>query len=234
MRFNAFGARLAGLVVLAVVLPGCDDEPAQRKAFIEFLQTRIINKPGLHVPKPTDEDAKKFGPYARDYAIITGFNSDMDKSVAGPMQKAIQNGSIHSLAEVQSRRADIIAVRDGMAALRTALDQKLAAADTARAALRQPDDLKPVYDETYRRDVTVPAKAFADIFPDLDGALNAIIALGDFLDQHKAEVTINGPLIQTNNRALQTRLQAMLDDLNVKAEAVVKAQQKLQAITTGG
>jgi Protein of unknown function (DUF3053) len=44
-------AVLAALVTLALSIAGCfDQEPAQRKAFIEFLQNRIINKPGLHIP----------------------------------------------------------------------------------------------------------------------------------------------------------------------------------------
>ena len=31
------------------------------------------------------------------------------------------------------------------------------------AALKQPDDLKPVYDAAYARDVTMPAKVWADM-----------------------------------------------------------------------
>ena len=48
---------LAGLSV-TFLLAGCgDDEPKQRKAFIEFLQTRIVDKPGVHVPRLNDDQA---------------------------------------------------------------------------------------------------------------------------------------------------------------------------------
>ena len=53
-----FALRAAGIALLAVVLVACDDEPAERKAFIAFLQTRIIDKPGLHVPHLTGDEAK--------------------------------------------------------------------------------------------------------------------------------------------------------------------------------
>jgi hypothetical protein len=226
--------RAAALVLLAVCVAGCDDEPAQRKAFIEFLQTRIIDKPGLHVPHLTPDETKSFGPYAQHYAIITDFNDGLDKSVAKPMQDAIQHGAIHSIDEVVTRHADFIAARDGVAQLRAAIEKQLAAADAAHAALKQPDDLKPVYDKAYERDVTIPAKAFTDIFPDLSQALGAIVELGDFLEQHKDKVTINGSLLQTSDPALQAQLAALVNTLTAKTEAIGKAQQRLRAVVNGG
>jgi Protein of unknown function (DUF3053) len=225
--------RIAALLLLAAFVGGCNDESAQRKAFIEFLQTRIIDKPGLHVPHLTPDEAKSFGPYAQQYAIITDFNDGLDNSVAKPMQEAIQHGAIHSIDEVVTRRADFAAARDGVAQLRAAIDKQLAAADAAHAALKQPDDLKPVFDKAYERDVTIPAKAFADIFPDLSQALSAVVDLGDFLTQHKDKVTINGPLIQTSDPSLQPQLQALINALTTKNEAISKAQQRLRTVLNG-
>jgi hypothetical protein len=226
--------RAAAFALLGLVLAGCNDEPAERKAFITFLQTRIIDKPGLHVPHLTPEEEKSFGDYAKQYAVITDFNGGLDKSVAGLMAEAINRGSIRSLDDVVTRHADFVAARDGIAQLRGAIDKQLAAADAAHAALKQPDDLKPVFDKAYERDVTIPAKAFADIFPDLSQALTAVVDLGDFIEQHKDKVTINGPTIETTDRALQPQLQALLDALTAKNEAIVKAQEHLRLVMNGG
>lgn len=225
--------RAAAVALLALVLAGCNDEPAERKAFITFLQTRIIDKPGLHVPHLMPEDEKSFGDYAKQYAIITDFNDGLDKSVAKPMAEAINRGAIRSLDDVVTRHADFVAARDGIEQLRGTLDKQLAAADAAHAALKQPDDLKPVFDKAYERDVTVPAKTFADIFPDLSQALTAVVDLGDFIGQHKDKVTINGPTIETTDRSLQPQLQALLDALTAKNEAIVKAQEHLRLVMNG-
>ena len=224
---------LAVMMLVAGFVTGCNDEPTQRKAFIDFLQTRIIDKPGLHVPHPTPDEAKSFGDYAKQYAIITDFNDGLDQSVARPMAEAINHGAIHAIDDVITRHADFVAARDGMTQLRAALDKQLAAADTAHAALKQPDDLKLVFDKAYERDVTIPAKAFADIFPDLSQALTAIVDLGDFLGQHKDKVSINGTVLQTSDPALQPQLQALLDALIAKNEAIGKAQQHLRAVMNG-
>ena len=233
MLLGRNACRAAALALLALVLAGCNDEPAERKAFITFLQTRIIDKPGLHVPHLTPEEQKSFGDYAKQYAIITNFNDGLDKSVAIPMAEAINRGAIRTLDDVVTRHADFVAARDGIAQLRGLIDKQLAAADAAHAALKQPDDLKPVFDKAYERDVTIPAKTFADIFPDLSQALTAVVDLGDFIAQHKDKVTINGPTIETTDKALQPQLQALLDALTAKNEAIVKAQEHLRLVMNG-
>ena len=230
--FNTRGALcLLAAFALAACGPG---EATQRKAFIEFLQTRIVAKLGVHVPKLTAEETAVFGGYAKHYAVIADFNNTLDSAVSLPLQQAIAAGAPRSLDEVVARRQDIAAIAAGLATIRTALDQQLAIADAAHAALKQPDDLKPVYDAAYERDVTMPAKAMAEIFPDADAALKAILALADFITEHQDAVKIQGSMIQISDTALQGPLTALIDAVRAKNEAIVKARQKLDALVVGG
>jgi hypothetical protein len=233
MALTKQAIRALCVALFALALAGCDEEPAQRKSFIAFLESRIINKPGLHVPHLTPDEAQSVGDYARHYAIITDFNDGLDRSVAGPMEEAIQRGAIHSIDEVVTRHADFLAARDGVAQLREAIDRQCAVADAAHAALKQPDDLKPVFDKAYERDVTMPAKVFADIFPDLSQALTAIVELGDFLDRHKDEIQIDGATLRTSEPALQPELTALVRALTTKNAAITEAQQHLRTVLNG-
>ena len=222
-------------LLLALGLNACgDNEAAQRKAFIEFLQTRIVNKPGIHVPHLTADETTAFGEYAKHYAVITDFNTALDQAISKPMQQAIANGTPHSLGEVMTRRQDVAAVGEGMAKIKTALDQQLAIADAAHAALKQPDDLKPVDDAAYERDVTMPAKVWADIFPEVDATMKSILALADFVAAHHDAVKIQGTMIQTSDPSLQPALAAMIDKVREKSEAINKAQQRVNALIVGG
>jgi len=233
MRRGAAMLRAASFALAALLLVACNDEAAQRKAFIDFLQTRILDKPGLHVPYLTPDEAKRLGDYARQYAIITDFSDGLDSSVARPMQQAMNGGAVRSLDELVTRHADFGTAREGIEQLRAAVDKQLAAADAAHAALKQPDDLRPVFDKAYERDVTVPAKAFSDVFPDLDAGLGAIIDLGEFIDRHKDKITITGVIVQTGDPALQPRLAALIAALADKTDAITKAQQRLRAVMEG-
>jgi hypothetical protein len=83
------------LVALALVgLTGCEDKEAQqRKAFIEFLQTRILDQPGTRAPQLTDAQIERFGDYTKQYVIISDFHKTMDNSVSGQLRDAVARGA---------------------------------------------------------------------------------------------------------------------------------------------
>ena len=229
--FIARGA--VGMLLLFALVACGDDEPTQRKAFIEFLQTRILAKAGLHVPKLTAGETASFGPYAKDYAVIADFNANLDRAVSTPLHQAIEAGAPRSLGEAVSRRQEIAAVAAGLEAIRGALDHELSVADAAHAALKQPDDLKPVYDAAYARDVTMPAQAMVEIFPDVDETMKAVLTLADFITEHHDKIKINGAIIQIEDAALQPPVMAMIKALREKNEAIAKSQQKMNALING-
>ncbi len=225
---------LLAALVASFGLAACgDSEATQRKAFLDFLQTRIIDKPGLHVPMPSTDETKSFGDYAKQYEIILGFNDAMDKKVSSRMQQVFQGGMIRSGDELLTRRADLGVVADGMRTLRKTLDEEQSKADAGKAALKQPDDLKAVFDKAYERTATVPTNAFKEVFPVMDDALRAAQNLADFADQHRAEIKISGNSIQTGDPKLLGELNRLIGALTQKSQAVAEAQRKLQLVFRG-
>ena len=228
------GRRAAVALMVAALLSSCgDDEAAQRKAFIAYLQTRIIDKPGVHVLHPTAEEAKSWGDYAQHYAIITGFNDTLSARVSTPMNQAIGRGAITSLQDLLDRRADFDALRRGMDGIRTELDKQFGTAEAARAALKQPADLKPVFDTAYERDVAGLARAFQATVPAAEGALTAAIELADYVAQHRGAITIQGMQVQVSDPAVQRELNAKLTALNTRGQEAQAAQRRLQALISG-
>ena len=227
-------ATLALLLLSTAALSACGgDDAAQRKAFVAFLQTRIVDKPGIHVPHPTADETKAWGGYAQQYAIITGFNDELSQHVTAPMNQAIARGSITSLQDLVTRRADLVEVRRGMGGIRSDLDKQFATAETAHASLKQPPDLKPVFDAAYERDVAGPAHAFQAALPVAEDAIAAAVDLGDFLVQHHDKIILQGTQVQVSDPALQRDLSARLSALNAKGQAAQSAQQRLQALVEG-
>jgi hypothetical protein len=222
------------IALIAIALFGCgDNEATQRKAFIEFLQSRIVAKPGIHVPKLTADETSAFGDYAKHYAVIAEFNTALDQQVSKPLHQAVEAGAPRSLEEAVGRRKDMATILGGMTAISAALDRQLAIADGARAALKQPDDLKTVYDAAYDRDVTQPAKAFAEIFPDAAGAMKEFLEFADFVEQHRGAIRIQGSQIQVSDAALQPQLKKMIDGLSARQEGIQRAQERLRKLAYG-
>ncbi len=144
-----------------------DSEPTQRKAFMEFLQTRILDKPRLSPPKPSEEETKSFGSYAKHYEIILGFYNynAMDKKPPTSAWQILDSLVTPTIGVLMIRPADLDVAAAEMSAMRKAFDAALAKADTAHATLKQPDELKVVFDKAYELTVTAAAKDMKEIFP---------------------------------------------------------------------
>jgi len=222
------------LVAFSLALVACGNKEAeQRKAFISFLQTRVLDKPGLRVPVPTAEEKASFGDYAQHYAVITDFNEGMNKSVSQPMTQIMAKGALRSIADLPARRDDLKAAKDGLTGLRTALDQQSAKADAAHAQLKQPDDLKQVYDKAYEKTVTTPSTTFKEVFPALDNVFDSALAIGDFMEKNKSKIQVSGSSVAVTDPAVQAELNKMLQQLNGQSAAINAAQQKMQAVVRG-
>ncbi len=230
---SLFRPFLALALALPLVLAACGSkEPEQRAAFMQFLQTRIVDKPGVRVPKLTDEEKKSFGDYASQYAVITDFNTGMDASVK-PMGNLMQKGAMRSLNDVVTRRDDIKAVQSGLKDMGEALTKEQAKADAARAQLKQPDDLKAVYDKAYDKTVTLPANTFREVLPQITGTLDSSLAIADYVDAHKSQIDLSGPVARVQDPTVQAELNKLLQELTAQAQKVQAAQTRLQAVMMG-
>jgi hypothetical protein len=226
-------AWFALLLAVPLMLAACGSkEPEQRAAFSQFLQTRIIDKPGIHVPQLTDDEKKSFGDYSAQYAVITNFNAGMN-TAATPLSGAMQQAAIHGLNDLVAHRDDLTKARAVLTSIRGAIEKQQATADAARAQLKQPDDLKAVYGKAYERTVTQPAEAFKALFPQADGALAGALSIADYLQQNKSKIDTSGTVVRVSDPSVQAELNRRLQALNAQAAGMMKAQNDFRKVVTG-
>lgn len=230
---NRRWAAFAALLLLAVGLAACGDkEPEQRKAFISFLQTRVIDKRGVHVPSLNDDEKSSIGLYYDHYMVIGDFNREMNKVLTGPY-KIAQTNAPRNIQELIARRADVKAMGDAMALAGGDARKLLAEADAKRDALKQSDDLKPIYAAAYKRDVTDPATAFLATIPVAVDSLNKSLQLADYLDAHRTTVKVNGASIQAADKKTNAEVSQLFNAMNTQDQKLKEARGALQAATEG-
>jgi hypothetical protein len=223
----------AGLAVAGLLLAGCfDKEPEQRKAFIEFLQKRVIDRPGLKIPIVKDDEYAAMGPYAVHYGVMRRFHTTLDESISKRLMSAVQAGQVRSFQELANRREDFVAARDGIAKLREALDKAEAEATADRAKLTQPKDLEVVYAKAYEKLVDRPARTIREILPPLEGTLQSGVELADYLHEQRAKIGFKGSNLETSDPEIRRRLAELLQTVNDKSVQLNSAKQKLQALAT--
>lgn len=225
---------LLACLLATMLLAACGpSEPDQRKAFIGFLQTEILARPGVRLPRPDAEKQKSFGDYAGHYTVIQRFHERMNATVAKPMQEATAKVAPRSIEDVVARKSEIAAVRAGFSQMRQALDAALATAESERAALKQPEDLAKVYAGAYQKLVTEPVATFREVFPVTDETFAAMLALADLIEANKAAIRVSGSQVDVRNAALRNRVQAAITAMNAKQSAMTAAQQKLRQMVYG-
>lgn len=213
--------RAAALAVATLVLAACgQSESDQRAAFIGFLEKDVLSRPGARVPALTEERRKALGDYAGQYEIITRFHETMNRSVAAPMQEAISRAAPGSIEEIVKRRADVEAVRGGLAKIREALDSAYAGAERERAALKQPDDLAVVYRKVFDKLVAKPVAAVREMFPAADDATGSVLAFADLIEKNKAQIKLSGSLVEVKDAKLRAKVQEAMNAFNAKRQRI--------------
>jgi hypothetical protein len=225
-------ARIAAPFLFAAALASCgDSEPDQRKAFIKFLQ-EVNNRSGIHFLIPKADEEKAFGPYAAHYAIILDYSKAMEaasqefadhirKLGVGPASRP------RNLEQMAAAPNDLVVAKQEVEKIEQAAEARLAKINADRSALKQPDDLKAVYDKTFDKLITAPTLAFEKSDKALDEGIDASIKLVDYVNSHRSKLTISGTQIQAKD-------QRTLDDINALLKAHEAAGERFAAAQRDG
>ena len=157
----------------------------------------------------------------------------MDASVSKDLTRVMQIGTPRSLEDLRDHRDILPVVKSGMAIMKADLEKSEARADAAHKVLKQPADLKAVYDVAYERMVTVPARVFRELLPVIDSSLPVIDELATYLDAHRDTITFRGGAPVVTNAAVRTKLAALIEVAAKAAEASEAGKRKLRAMAEG-
>ena len=212
-------------------------EPDQRKAFIAFLAD-INSRTGAHMLVPSANDEKAFGPYLQHYAIILDFNKDMGVTTQTFIAQLIKfgfgpNPNPRSIEQMAAAPADLTLLKDVLDKMEQGLETRLAQANADHAALKQPDDLKAVFDQTFDRLVAAPAVAFENYAKTLDGGTDASLALVTYINARRGKLVVSGMQIQARDQHTLDELQPLMKAYQDAGERVVAAQRASERVVQG-
>jgi hypothetical protein len=203
-------AMLAASIV-AAPLVGCGaSEDEQARAFADFLQRRILDRPGVHVPILNKEESDAIGHYAADFAVLAGFNHDMDASLKTVSAALRPFPSPITPLDLPDYRSYMSAARDFAVQIGPALDSALTHAEEGRAKLDQPDIVKTKYQAAYDQFITRPSTALRAASVLMIATADAEFALVDFIAAHRADLTMAGDQIEASTPELLAQLQPLL------------------------
>ncbi|OON40161.1 hypothetical protein BTJ39_09705 [Izhakiella australiensis] len=225
---SAFWLPLLVLVSTAI-LSGCGDKAAdQRKAFIDFLQNTVMRS-GERIPALSEDQKQKFGPYVNDYAILYGFAQQVSRAKQDGIQPVVSElTAIRMPQDYITHRDSLRQASGSLGVLTQQLQAAKSQADNSKAGLKQPEDLKPVYDKAYAQVVTQPASQLLPVLPALQTLSQSAVQAGDFLQQQGGNVTINGVSVQFTSQQQADTYNSLMNALAQNSQALNQAQKLLQ------
>ncbi len=193
-------------LLMVVSLSGCfDKEGDQRKAFIDFLQNTVMRS-GEHLPALTSDQKKQFGPLVTDYAILYGYSQQVNQAMDEGLRPVVDSvNAIRVPQDYMTQREPLRQANGSLGVLSQQLQNAKMQADAAHSALKQADDLKPVFDQAYEKIVTRPADALQPLIPAAQIFTQQLVQVGDFVAQQGTQVgfAANGIQFPTSQQASQ-------------------------------
>lgn len=217
-------------LLLVFQLAGCGDKEAdQRKAFIDFLQNTAMRS-GEHLPALSEDQKQRFGNYASDYAIVYGFSQQVNRAMDSGLKPVVDElSAIRVPQDYLSHRDSLRQASGSLEVLAQQIQTARTQADSSKAGLKQPEELKTVYDSLYNKVVTQPADSLLPLLPSLQKLSQDVVQTGDFLQQQGSQVTFNGQGVQLPSQQLATQYNTLMSNISANANALGQAQNALQA-----
>jgi hypothetical protein len=235
MSIRSRAAVIAALIVLAAPLFACGDgEAEQRKAFISFLQD-INGRSGVHFLVPTAADEKAFGPYLQHYAIIMDYDNEMKAPMDDFAAQIMKLGygpasTARTIEQMAATPQDLVVAKNAVDKMEQGMEMRLAKVNADRGALKQPDDLKAIYDKTFDKLVTAPTLAMENSAKTLETGLDASIKLADYINSHRGRLVVSGMQIQAKDQRTLDEVRPLLDAHQEAGARFVAAQREGQRI----
>ena len=196
-------APLAALLMV-VSLSGCfDKEGDQRKAFIDFLQNTVMRS-GERLPTLTADQKKQFGPFVSDYAILYGYSQQVNQAMDSGLRPVVDSvNAIRVPQDYVTQSGPLREMNGSLGVLAQQLQNAKLQADAAHSALKQSDDLKPVFDQAFTKVVTTPADALQPLIPAAQTFTQQLVMVGDYIAQQGTQVSFvaNGIQFPTSQQA---------------------------------
>jgi len=218
---------MGALMVLQLTACG-DKEGDQRKAFSDFLQNTVMRS-GEHLPSLSENQKQSFGNYASDYAILYGFSQQANQAVEQGMRPVVDElSAIRVPQDYLTRRDSLRQASGNLSVLSQQIQSAKMQADSSKATLKQPDDLKKTYDAAFVKVVTQPAEALIPLLPKLQALSQAAVQTGDYLQSQGERVTFNDGGVQFPTQDQATQYNTLMSNLSSNAQALTQAQNAVQ------
>ncbi|MGY0160782.1 DUF3053 domain-containing protein [Edwardsiella tarda] len=212
---------------LVTQLSGCgDSDKEQQKAFIDYLQNTVMRS-SVTIPTLSEAQKQQLGHYASDYAVLVTFSQNFGRAMDASMTPLF-----NTLQQIRAPQ-DYLAQRDrlqqelgALNMLGQQIQSAKAQADSAYTTLKQPEEVKAVFDKAFNKVVTGPSNAIMPMIPQAAAVAQTLVQVGDFLQNLGPQARFDNQGVQLQTQAQVDQYNQLMSDLSAKYQALMAAKQQ--------
>lgn len=199
---------------LLVLLTACgDNEPEQRKAFIDILQKNVLDQRGGRILLLTEDNRKALGSYAAQFDFFTDAVQASEKLDVNDQVNKIQKltNDLSRTNDAEKRREILDSIDAIKNEVRASIQKLVADLHTQKSVLKQPDDLKAVFDKAYDKHIGKPVEVSMRIFDASDTFMKSVRDLNDYVIAHPGKVEYQGVNVMILDNSVEKEVSGLLD-----------------------
>lgn len=210
--------------LIVVSLSGCfDKEGDRRKTFIDFLQNTVMRS-GERLPTLTADQKKQFGSFVSDYAVLYSYSRQVNQAMDAGLRPVVDSvNAIRVPQDYLTQREPLRQANGALGVLSQQLQNAKMQADAAYSALKQADDLKPVFDKVYSKVVTGPSNALQPLIPAAQVFTRQLVQVGDFIARQDTQVSFVANGIQFTGSQQASQYNTLIGPLASQHQAFNQA-----------
>lgn len=138
--------------------------------------------------------------------MIYAYSQQVSQAMDAGLRPVVDSvNAIRVAQDYTTQREPLRQANGALGVLSQQLENAKMQADAAHGALKQADDLKPVYDQVFNKVVTAPANALQPLIPAAQVFTQQLVQVGDFVAQQGTQVSFvaNGIQFPTSQQASQ-------------------------------
>ena len=233
-RAGSSGIHLLALLLLAcALLSACSPEDKgarQRENFKLILQRNILDKKGIRFPPLTEEQKRNLGPYAGQYILLNSLSEDEELLSSFSGLPELQQKLMRAMDPAEKQ----VLIDEAAEHLETIREKLIAAYKKIRRskrALKQPDDVRGIYEEAYLKVIQAPTDLLVDLIDQSLEAVKAATALNQYMMQHPDAARYQDSTVLIQKPEAEAEIDGLFEAYKEKSDRALQTVRDLNNLT---
>lgn len=150
-----------------------------------------------HLPTLTTDQKKQFNPFISNYTILYNYSQQINQTINSNLHPIINNiNTIHIPQNYITQNDPLHKINNSLNILTQQLQNTKLQTDTTHSTLKQNDNLKPIFNQTFTKIITTPTDTLQPLIPTTQTFTQQLMIIKNYITQQNTQINFIANNIQ--------------------------------------